>query len=126
LELLGRKSSGSGLKSENTAIGIRHADHWQLLSAKVDTNGGGRSVGILRSRTQDMEFILSMTSVLSNTKTSCCAVDQNAIQQRRESSRWGSSGSTMYTLRQWYSASFIRVLPDVISLQLFTLKVVCV
>jgi hypothetical protein len=26
-ELLGRKSSGSGLDSENTAMGIRHADH---------------------------------------------------------------------------------------------------
>jgi hypothetical protein len=25
-ELLGRKSSGSGLESENTAVGIRHAD----------------------------------------------------------------------------------------------------
>jgi hypothetical protein len=26
-ELLERKSSGSGLKTENTAVGIRHADH---------------------------------------------------------------------------------------------------
>jgi hypothetical protein len=26
-ELLGRKSSGSGLEDENTAVGIRHADH---------------------------------------------------------------------------------------------------
>jgi hypothetical protein len=26
-ELLGRKSSGSGIKTENTAVGIRHADH---------------------------------------------------------------------------------------------------
>jgi hypothetical protein len=26
-ELLERKSSGSGLDSENTAVGIRHADH---------------------------------------------------------------------------------------------------
>jgi hypothetical protein len=26
-ELLGRKSSGSGLETENTAAGIRHADH---------------------------------------------------------------------------------------------------
>jgi hypothetical protein len=26
-ELLGRKGSGSGLETENTAVGIRHADH---------------------------------------------------------------------------------------------------
>jgi hypothetical protein len=26
-ELIGRKSSGSGLETENTAVGIRHADH---------------------------------------------------------------------------------------------------
>jgi hypothetical protein len=26
-ELLGRKSSGSGLETENTVVGIRHADH---------------------------------------------------------------------------------------------------
>jgi hypothetical protein len=26
-ELLGRKSSGSGLEAENTAVGIRRADH---------------------------------------------------------------------------------------------------
>jgi hypothetical protein len=26
-ELLGRKSSGSGLETENTAVGIRRADH---------------------------------------------------------------------------------------------------
>jgi hypothetical protein len=26
-ELLERKNSGSGLKNENTAVGIRHADH---------------------------------------------------------------------------------------------------
>jgi hypothetical protein len=26
-ELLGRKSSGSGPETENTAVGIRHADH---------------------------------------------------------------------------------------------------
>jgi hypothetical protein len=38
-ELLQRKSSGSGLETENTAVGIRHADHvapsickrWQSL-----------------------------------------------------------------------------------------------
>jgi hypothetical protein len=36
-ELLGRKSSGSGLerqKDENTAVGIRHADHAELSTRK--------------------------------------------------------------------------------------------
>jgi hypothetical protein len=51
-ELLGRKNSGSGLKSENTAVGIRHADHAALTSPI----SGGRSVGIIRSRTQATEF----------------------------------------------------------------------
>jgi hypothetical protein len=38
-ELLGRKSSGSGLESENSAVRIRHADHSAPpLSAKVGTN----------------------------------------------------------------------------------------
>jgi hypothetical protein len=33
-ELLGRKSSGSGLETENTAVGIRHADHVTLSIRK--------------------------------------------------------------------------------------------
>jgi hypothetical protein len=31
-ELLGRKSSGSGLETENTAVGIRHADHSTIMN----------------------------------------------------------------------------------------------
>jgi hypothetical protein len=60
-ELLERKNSGSGLGNENTAVGIRHADHVApsirtlvLTSLKI----GGRSVGIVRSRTQATEFNL--------------------------------------------------------------------
>jgi hypothetical protein len=38
-ELLERKSRGFVLKSENTAVGIRYADHaTPLLSSKVGTN----------------------------------------------------------------------------------------
>jgi hypothetical protein len=42
-------------KSENTAVGIRHADHVapQKLAITSPTSGG-RSVGVVRSRTQTM------------------------------------------------------------------------
>jgi hypothetical protein len=56
-ELLGRKSSGSGLeKTEYAAVGIRHANHLapsnpQKLALTSPTIGG-RFVGIDLSRTQ--------------------------------------------------------------------------
>jgi hypothetical protein len=57
-ELLGRKSSSS----ENTAVGIRHADHVAPLYpqklALTSPTSGCRSVGIDRSQTQAMEFVL--------------------------------------------------------------------
>jgi hypothetical protein len=37
-ELLGTKSSGCGLESENKAIGIRHVDRLALSIANVSTN----------------------------------------------------------------------------------------
>jgi hypothetical protein len=37
-ELLGRKSSGFSLETENTAVGIRCADHATPLSAKAGSN----------------------------------------------------------------------------------------
>jgi hypothetical protein len=37
-ELLGRKSSGSGLETENTAVGTRHSDHVAPSLPKVGTN----------------------------------------------------------------------------------------
>jgi hypothetical protein len=37
-ELLGRKSSGSGLEAENTAVGFRHADHVASSISKFGTN----------------------------------------------------------------------------------------
>jgi hypothetical protein len=60
-ELLDRKVAAHVYKTENTAVGIRHADHvapsirksWQLPRRQA---AGGRSVGIVRSRTQTMEF----------------------------------------------------------------------
>jgi hypothetical protein len=62
-ELLGRKSSGSCLETENTAIGIRCADHATLFYLKTlaltSPTSGGRSVGIVCSRTQATEFSFS-------------------------------------------------------------------
>jgi hypothetical protein len=59
-ELLERKSSDSGLNSENTAVGIGHSDYATILFAKVGTNFADKwrsLVGIVRSRTQATEFV---------------------------------------------------------------------
>jgi hypothetical protein len=58
--LLGRKSSGFGLKIRDTAVGIRHADHVASSISKklalTSLTSGGLSVGIVRFRTEAMEF----------------------------------------------------------------------
>jgi hypothetical protein len=59
---LNKISSGSGLENRLTAVGTRCADHVtplypQKLSLTSPT-GGGRSVGIVLSRTKAMEFSL--------------------------------------------------------------------
>jgi hypothetical protein len=61
-ELLGRKSSGSGL--ETREYGRRDPSRWprgilypQKLTLTSPTSGG-RSVGVVRSRTQATEFVL--------------------------------------------------------------------
>jgi hypothetical protein len=66
-ELLGRKSSGSCL--ENRKYGRRDPSHWprdtlypQKLAITSPTSGG-RSVGIVRSRTQTMEFSFSQVQL---------------------------------------------------------------
>jgi hypothetical protein len=58
-ELLERKSSGSGLEIEITALEIRHADYVnpQMLALTSPTSGG-LSVAIVRSGTQATEFVL--------------------------------------------------------------------
>jgi hypothetical protein len=61
-ELLDRKVAAPVYITENTAVGIRHADHvapsirksWQSLRR----HAADGSVGIVRSRTQTMEFSL--------------------------------------------------------------------
>jgi hypothetical protein len=61
-ELFVGKVAAPVYKTENTAVGIRHADHvapsiLKKLAITLPTSGG-RSVGIVRSRTQTMEFSL--------------------------------------------------------------------
>jgi hypothetical protein len=51
-ELLDRKVAAPVQKTENTAVGILYL---QKLAVASPTSGG-RSVGIVRSRTQTMEF----------------------------------------------------------------------
>jgi hypothetical protein len=59
-ELLDRKVAAPVYETENTAVGIRHADHVapsiRNKLAITSPTSGGRSVGIVRSRTQTMEF----------------------------------------------------------------------
>jgi hypothetical protein len=59
-ELLDRKVAAPVYKTVNTALGIRHADHLASSVRKklaiTSPTSGGRSVGIVRSRTQTMKF----------------------------------------------------------------------
>jgi hypothetical protein len=59
-ELLDRKLAAPVYKTKNTSVGIRHADHVAPSIRKklaiTSPTSGGRSVGIVRSRTQAMEF----------------------------------------------------------------------
>jgi hypothetical protein len=60
-ELLDRKVAAPVYKTENTAVGIRHAEHVAFSVSKklaiTSPTNGGRSVGIVRSRTQAMEYM---------------------------------------------------------------------
>jgi hypothetical protein len=47
-------------KTEITAVGIRHADHVSPTSP----TSGGRSVGVVRSRTQATEFIIIIIIII--------------------------------------------------------------
>jgi hypothetical protein len=59
-ELLDRKVAAFVYKIENTAVGIRHDYHVapsiRRMFAITSPTSGGRSFGIVRSRTQTMEF----------------------------------------------------------------------
>jgi hypothetical protein len=64
-ELLDRKVAAPVYETENTAVGIRNADHMAPLYppklAITSPTSGCRSVGIVRSRTQTMEFFFPTT-----------------------------------------------------------------
>jgi hypothetical protein len=67
-ELLDRKVAAPVYKTENTAVGIHHADHVAPSIRKnlviTSPTSGGRSVGIVRSRSQTMEFSLVQFSLV--------------------------------------------------------------
>jgi hypothetical protein len=62
-------------KAENTALGIRHADHMApSISTKLalsSLTSGGRSVGIVRSRTQTTKYL---SSFLARHRSEACNV----------------------------------------------------
>jgi hypothetical protein len=62
-ELLDRKVAAPVQKNENTAAGIRHADHVapsiRKMFAITSLTSGGHSVGIVRSRTQTISRAMS-------------------------------------------------------------------
>ena len=63
------KSSGSGLENrDSTAVGNRYADHVTPLYpqklALTSPSGGGRSVGMVRSRTEATEFSFSFSALV--------------------------------------------------------------
>jgi hypothetical protein len=66
-ELPDRKSYGLGLETENTAMGIRRADYTIALHSQklaiISLTSGGRSVGIVRSRTQATQFSFTISAV---------------------------------------------------------------
>jgi hypothetical protein len=67
-ELLDRKVAAPVYKTDNTAVGIRYADHVAPSIRKrklaiTSPTSGGRSVGIVRSRTQNMEFSFSLVLI---------------------------------------------------------------
>jgi hypothetical protein len=65
-ELLDRKVAAPVYKTENMTVGISHADHVAPSISKklaiTSPKNGGRSVGIVRSQTQAMEFVSVMVS----------------------------------------------------------------
>jgi hypothetical protein len=63
-ELLDRKVAAPVYKTENMAVKIRHADQVAPSIRKkleiISPTSGGLSLGIVRSRTQTMEFSLDI------------------------------------------------------------------
>jgi hypothetical protein len=70
-------------KSENTAVGIRHADHVTPLCPQkltlVSPTSGGRTVVIVRSRTQTTGFSFEFIHHSSNGDAKECEGGQNSF-----------------------------------------------
>jgi hypothetical protein len=71
-------AAAPGLEKRSTAVGIRCADHVTPLYPQklvlTSPTGGGRSVGIVRSRTKATEFCFSLVysqHVPSHSNTTC-------------------------------------------------------
>jgi hypothetical protein len=79
-ELLDGKVAAPVYKIENTAIGIRHADHVAHSIRKklaiTSPTSGGRSVGVVCSRTQTMEFFFFFHT---STHAVCASAEINLI-----------------------------------------------
>jgi hypothetical protein len=80
-ELLERKSSGSGLETEITAVEVRCAKHatpfYPQKLALTSPTSGGRSVGIVSSRTKSAELLLLLlipSVAVHNRRLSQCYV----------------------------------------------------
>jgi hypothetical protein len=84
-ELLERKSSGPSLESQE--YGYRDPPRWPLQKlALTSPTSGGRSVGIVHSRTQATEFSFFLVLVWSHSGWGCC-------QKRAVIFCWGSENS---------------------------------
>jgi hypothetical protein len=72
-ELLDRKVATPVHKTENTAVGICYTDHVapsiRRKLAITSLTSGGRSVSLVRSRTQTMEFVRSFVSLFPKATT---------------------------------------------------------
>jgi hypothetical protein len=93
-ELLDRKVAAPVYKkTEYTAAGIRHADHVAPSIRKklaiTSATRGGRSVGIVRSRTQTMEFSLVFICFPSSSNLTILARDtHDESGQIRKALKW--------------------------------------
>jgi hypothetical protein len=85
-ELLGRKSSGSGLEIQDygrkgsSALTKRHPCVRKKLALTSPTSGG-RSVSIVRSRTKVTEFFLFKNQILYNFRY-CVQTNKNAVSEQ--------------------------------------------
>jgi hypothetical protein len=87
-ELLGRKSSGSGLETENTAVGIRHADHVATSTRKFGTNFADKRRSLARySSLADSGHGVCLFGYYLNLDVQSCVKPQRSADQKLVLSR---------------------------------------